>query len=126
MFKSFISLVVVFVMVVSFVSYVQESIFEVVEGLILYQGFLISYVDSLDGCVLIEFVLQDDGLFGCMIYIVCFILGFGFNLVGLDCGLGLSFEILWFIWVNDQVFVEFENIGYVVLGVGLEEVDVMC
>ena len=123
MSKSFTSLAAVLVMAASSASHAQESISEAVEGLTSHQGFLTSHVDSSDGRVLIELAPQDDGSLGRMIYTARLTSGLGSNPVGLDRGLGSSSEILRFTRVNDQVFAEFENTGYVALGAGPEEAD---
>ncbi|MFT6541395.1 MAG: hypothetical protein ACJAU5_000468, partial [Maricaulis maris] len=98
-----------------------ESFGEVVENLEHRDGFIPLWVDPADGRILAELSIGEDDELARMIYTASLTSGLGSNPVGLDRGLGSSSEILRFFRVNDQVFAEFENLGYRADGAGPDE-----
>ncbi|WP_417487624.1 zinc-dependent metalloprotease [Maricaulis sp.] len=94
---------------------------EVIENLEHREGFIPLWVDPADGRILAELSAGDGDELGRMIYTASLTSGLGSNPVGLDRGLGSSSEILRFLRVNDQVFAEFENLGYRAEGAGPDE-----
>lgn len=94
---------------------------EVTENLEHREGFIPLWVDPADGRILAELTAGDGDGLGRMIYTASLTSGLGSNPVGLDRGLGSSSEILRFFRVNDQVFAEFENLGYRAGGAGPDE-----